>query len=75
MIISLYARGMTLRDVQHHLVCTIGAELSHETISKITDQLAEEVLELAFAVLAHSIRHLAMAEATLHAATRTTGLP
>src|SRR5215213_5589916 len=37
MIISLYAGGMTLRDIQHHLVSTIGTELSHETISKISD--------------------------------------
>src|SRR6476646_7514840 len=44
MIISLYAGGMTLRDIQHHLVSTIGTELSHETISKITDQVAEEVV-------------------------------
>ena len=44
MIISLYAGGMTIRDIQHHLVTTIGTELSHETISKITDEVAEEVL-------------------------------
>ena len=44
MIISLYAGGMTVRDIQHHLASTIGTELSHETISKITDQIAEEVL-------------------------------
>jgi hypothetical protein len=44
MIINLYAGGMTLRDIQHHLVSTIGTELSHETISKITDQVAEEAL-------------------------------
>jgi putative transposase len=44
MIISLYAGGMTLRDIQHHLVSTLGTELSHETLSKITDQVAEEVL-------------------------------
>ena len=44
MIISLYAGGMTLRDIQHHLASTIGTELSHETISKITDQVADEVL-------------------------------
>jgi transposase-like protein len=44
MIISLYAGGMTVRDIQHHLASTIGTELSHETISKITDQVAEEVL-------------------------------
>lgn len=43
MIISLYAGGMTIRDIQHHLARTIGTELSHETISKITDAVAEEV--------------------------------
>ena len=44
MIISLYAGGMTVRDIQHHLVSTLGTELSHETISKITDEVLEEVL-------------------------------
>ncbi len=39
MIISLYAGGMTIRDIQHHLASTLGTELSHETISKITDQI------------------------------------
>lgn len=43
-IISLYAGGMTLRDIQHHLVSTIGTDLSHETISKITDEIGEEIL-------------------------------
>ena len=43
MIISLYAGGMTVRDIQHHLARTIGTDLSHETISKITDAVLEEV--------------------------------
>jgi putative transposase len=43
MIISLYAGGMTVRDIQHHLARTLGSELSHETISKITDAVLEEV--------------------------------
>ncbi len=43
MIISLYAGGMTVRDIQAHLARTIGTELSHETISKITDAVLEEV--------------------------------
>jgi hypothetical protein len=42
---------MTLRDIQHHLVSTIGTELSHETLSKITDQVAGEVLAVAAAAL------------------------
>jgi len=44
MIVSLYAGGMTIRDIGHHLVSTIGTELSHETISKITDAVCDEVL-------------------------------
>ena len=44
MIISLYAGGMTIRDIQHHLAATIGTDLSHETISKITDAVLDEVL-------------------------------
>lgn len=39
MIISLYAGGMTLRDIQHHLASTIGTEISHETISKIGEEI------------------------------------
>jgi putative transposase len=44
MIISLYAGGMTVRDIAYHLASTLGTELSHETIAKITDEIAEEVL-------------------------------
>lgn len=44
MIVSLYAGGMTIRDIQHHLARTIGTELSHDTISKITDAVLEEVV-------------------------------
>src|SRR6187455_665896 len=43
MIISLYAGGMTVRDIQHHLARTLGTELSHETISNVTDAVLEEV--------------------------------
>jgi putative transposase len=43
MIISLYAGGMTVRDIQWHLERTLGTELSHDTISNITDAVAEEV--------------------------------
>ena len=44
MIISLYAGGMTVRDIQHHLATTVGTELSHETIANITDAVADAVL-------------------------------
>ena len=43
MIVSLYAGGMTVRDIHHHLARTLGTELSHETISKITDAVLDEV--------------------------------
>lgn len=34
MVISLYAGGMTVRDIQYHLESTIGTQLSHETIPR-----------------------------------------
>jgi len=43
MIISLYAGGMTVRDIESHLGRTLGVEVSRETISKITDGILEEV--------------------------------
>ncbi len=42
-IISLYAGGMTVRDIGWHLQQTLGTELSHDTISKITDAVLEGV--------------------------------
>nr|BFF05352.1 IS256 family transposase [Brevibacterium otitidis]BFF06096.1 IS256 family transposase [Brevibacterium otitidis] len=45
MIVSLYAGGMTIRDIQHHLASTIGTELSHETIANITDAVLDAVME------------------------------
>lgn len=44
MIVSLYAGGMTVRDIEHHLVSTLGVDLSHEAVSNITEEIAEEVL-------------------------------
>ena len=43
MIISLYAHGMSVRDILHHLRQVYGTELSAETVSRITDQVLEEV--------------------------------
>jgi putative transposase len=43
MIISLYAHGMTVRDILHHLEQVYGTKLSHETVSRITDAVMEEV--------------------------------
>ena len=43
MVISLYAHGMSVRDIIHHLRQVYGTELSPETVSRITDQVLEEV--------------------------------
>ena len=45
MIISLYAGGMTVREIRHHLESTLGVELSAGTISNITDAVADAVLQ------------------------------
>ncbi len=45
MIISLYAKGMTTRDIAEHLEATYGASVSHETIANITDAINEQVKE------------------------------
>jgi putative transposase len=42
-IISLYAGGMTVRDIAWHVQRVYGTELSHDTISTITDSVLEEV--------------------------------
>ena len=43
MVISLYAHGMSVRDIVHHLEQVYGTALSAETVSRITDQVLEEV--------------------------------
>src|ERR1700693_4329269 len=41
-VISLYAHGMSVRDIIHHLRQVYGTELSPETVSRITDAVLEE---------------------------------
>ncbi len=43
MIVSLYAGGMTVRDIESHLLRTLGVEVSRDTISRITDAILDEV--------------------------------
>jgi putative transposase len=43
MILSLYARGMTTRDIQAHLAEVYGAEVSPALISNVTGVVAEEI--------------------------------
>lgn len=42
-IISMYARGMTTRDIQSHLQEMYGVEVSPTLISQVTDAIADEV--------------------------------
>ena len=44
-ILSMYARGMTTRDIQAHLEDIYGVEVSAELISSVTDGILEEVKE------------------------------
>jgi putative transposase len=44
MILSLYARGMTTRDIQAHLKEVYGADTSPELISRVTDVVHEEII-------------------------------
>ena len=43
MILSLYARGMTTRDITAHLAEVYGADVSPALVSKVTDVIADEV--------------------------------
>ncbi len=42
-ILSLYAKGMTVRDIQTHLGELYGTEISRDLISTITDAVLEDV--------------------------------
>jgi putative transposase len=58
LILSLYARGMTTRDIQHHLEEIYQVEVSPSLISSVTDAVMDEVrawqtrpLERVYAIL------------------------
>jgi Transposase, Mutator family len=44
-ILSLYARGMNVREIQGHLAELYGADVSPDPISRVTDAVLEEVRE------------------------------
>jgi len=44
-ILSLYAKGMSVKDIQHHLDDLYGYELSTKTISNITEKILEKAIE------------------------------
>jgi putative transposase len=45
MVLSLYARGMTTRDIQAHLKEVYGANVSAELVSRVTDVVSDEIAE------------------------------
>jgi putative transposase len=44
-IVSLYARGMTVREIQGHLTELYGIDVSPDLISRVTDAVLDEVRE------------------------------
>lgn len=44
-ILSLYARGMTVREIQGHLTEIYGIDVSPDLISRVTDAVLDEVRE------------------------------
>lgn len=45
LILSLYTKGMSVRDIQHHLDDLYGYELSEQTISNITNAIIDKAKE------------------------------
>ncbi|KBR56375.1 IS256 family transposase, partial [Mycobacterium avium] len=43
MILSLYARGMSTRDITEHLAEVYGASVSAATVSRVTEVVADEI--------------------------------
>jgi putative transposase len=44
-IVSMYARGMTVREIQGHLAELYGVDVSPELISAVTDAVLDEIAE------------------------------
>jgi putative transposase len=42
-VVSLYAKGLSTRDIARHLSVTMGTEITRDTVSRITDGALEEM--------------------------------
>lgn len=42
-IIAMYGRGMSVRDIQAHLAEIYGVEVGHDLISRVTDEVLDDV--------------------------------
>ena len=56
-IISLYSRGMTVREIQSHLSEMYGTEISPTLISTVTNAVSEEVKQCVLSVPTFTILH------------------
>ena len=45
LVLGLYARGMSVRDIQAHLAELYGVEVGHDLISRVTDSVLDDVRE------------------------------
>jgi len=45
LVLSLYAKGMTVRDIQEHVSELYGTEISRDLISTMTDSILEDVTD------------------------------
>jgi putative transposase len=45
-IVAMYARGMSVRDIQAHLRELYGVEVGHDLISRVTDAVLDDVREI-----------------------------
>ena len=43
LVLSCYARGMSTRDIEAHLLEVYGVKASHELISNITEVVTDEI--------------------------------
>ena len=56
-ILSLYARGMTVREIQGHLEEMYGAEVSPTLISSVTDAVIDDCLGMAIPTTGCAVSH------------------
>jgi len=55
MILSLYSRGMTVRDIQAHLAEIYGVSASPDLISRVTDVIIDEIKKMAVSAVGYGV--------------------
>jgi transposase-like protein len=63
-ILSMYARGMSVRDIQPHLAEIYGTEVSPDLISRVTDAVIDEVQ--AWQAIQNARRTILVVDRSLH---------